>query len=129
MKIMGFVVEIEDLKLGEEEAEKTSQQLVAEMIKNIMLAYGVQDQGFGIDDRRLYGKICDVLEGYAKTEEILIELEDAHAEFIIKCRSKCKIMPNKLSQRVELLLDGIKDKEKISIDNNGENKEGSHAYG
>jgi hypothetical protein len=110
MKTMGFSIDLEDLQLADVDRDKSPQELVSEILRIIIMSYGSENKGLGEEERRKYYKIADVLEEATKKGAVLVELEDEYARFIQSCRSKCKLLPNKLTQRVEALIDGIKEK-------------------
>ncbi len=110
MKTMEFVVQIDDLNFSLEDKNKTSQELVFEVIKVFIMSYASENRGLDEEERRKYYKLSDVMEKAIKDEETYIELEDDYAKFLNSCRNQCKLMPNKLTQRVEALIDGLKDK-------------------
>lgn len=108
MKTMGMVINLEGLKLGAEDKEKLSQEIVKDVIKNIMLGWGQQQQkGMQEEDRRKYYKISDALEAVVKTNVESVELEDDWFGFIKKCKKEMGLIPNDLVRRIEELIDAV----------------------
>lgn len=111
MQIMDFMIQIDDLNFGEEEKSKSPQELIADIINVFILSYSQERKGLDESERRKYYKIQDVFDKAIKEGSEVIELEDEYAKFIKTCRSNSKIFPNKLTRRVEFLMDNIKEKE------------------
>ncbi len=115
MKTLNLQVDLEGIKFGDDLKDKSSAEVASEVIQNIILSYGMQERGLSEEDRRKYYKICDALEKAIKSHNGVdtpcnIELEDDWMGFLRKCKRESKLMPNKLIQRVEAIIDAVKDR-------------------
>ena len=107
-KILDLVIDLNGLELPPPDKEKTSQELVAIVLHNIMYSYS--KTGLKKDERKQYYKIVDALDKATKAKETSIELEDTSVGFLRKCQRDAAMAPNRLLQRVEDLIDNIKDR-------------------
>lgn len=109
MKILSLVFDKSGLNLLDKDAELTLQELAYNIISQFVMAYATENKGLNEEERRKFYKLCDVLEDGVKNNSDSVNLEDDWASFLQKCRSKAKFMPNKLTQRIEELIDDMKD--------------------
>ena len=100
----------EDLKLTKELQEKTSQEITCMVIKNIVLSHAAATRGLNEEERRLFYKICDVFDKAIEGKAEEVELEDNYFGFIKKCKRETSLMPDKILQAVEKLIDEVKDR-------------------
>ena len=112
MKMLSIKIEIEGLKLNDEDKSKSPIELTTLVIKNIILSWASSGQRRGLseEDRRRFYKITDVFEKAVKDGAETVELEDDWMGFIRKCKRESEIMPNDLVRRVEDLIDTVKDR-------------------
>ena len=104
-KTLKFTVDLEGLDLPPQDAQRSPQELVSVVIHNIIHAYS--RNGLKQDERKQYYRIVEVMDEAvkAKSEEVL--LEDTDAGFLRKCCRESQMVPNRLLQRVESLIDDI----------------------
>jgi hypothetical protein len=101
MKTLEIKLNREVLTLGENEANKTDIEFFAIVVENVVLAYGQQQRGFDEKERRQFYKILDTFETAKKAGSNTIQLEDDWVGFIKKCFRETKLMPNKLLEQIE----------------------------
>lgn len=111
MKTLSLKISTEGLKLNPEDSKMSTAELVAMVIKNVMLGWGQQQpKGMQEEDRRLFYKICDALEKAVKDKVEAIDLEDTWMGFIRKCKKEIGMNPNELIRRIEELIENVKDR-------------------
>jgi len=110
MKVLKLAIDLAGITLSKEDKSRSPQDITALVIKNIILTYGNLEHGLGEEERRKFYKLVDILEVGVKAKAETIDLEDDYAAFILKCRSKAKMLPGELLRLVEKNLDEIKDK-------------------
>lgn len=110
MKKINLDIDLKDIELNESDKKRTASELCMLVVSNIMLTYASRSQGFKEDDRRIYYKIQDTFDKALKDGATEVDLEDAEMEFLRKCKRECLLIPNKLLQRVEELIDAVKDR-------------------
>lgn len=109
MKELQLVVIIDDLKLEDKDAEKKPQELSFSIIQGIVFGYASEQKGLAEEERRVYYKLCDAIEDAINNDQSSVSLEDEWAKFLQDCKSKSRFLPNKLSQRVEKLIDEMSE--------------------
>jgi hypothetical protein len=64
MKTIGLIIKTDDLKMSDESKDRLPQEIVANVIKNIILSYGAASQKHGLteEERHKYYKICDAFD-------------------------------------------------------------------
>jgi len=107
-KILSLVFEKEGLELSPPDKEKTTQELVSIVIHNIM--YNFSKGGIKRSDRKQYYRIVDLLDKATKSKEDSVELDDDLVGFLRRCQNEALMAPNRLLQRVEELIEDIKDR-------------------
>ena len=114
MKTLKLIFDTEDLVLSENLKDKPMQEIAWLMIKNIILSYASAKRGLDEEERRKFYKISDAFDMLLKSKKgngaILpeeIELEDDWMGFIRKCKRESLLMPDRLSQGVEKLIDEV----------------------
>jgi len=107
-KVLNLIIDMEGLELPPPDKEKTPQELVAIVLHNIMYSYA--RNGLKKDERKQYYKVVDVIDKAVKGKQDSVELEDTSIGFIRKCQREASMAPNRLLQRVEDLIDSIKDR-------------------
>jgi hypothetical protein len=107
-KILSLEIEKEGLELPPPDKEKTAQELVSIVIHNIM--YNYSKNGVKRQERKQYYKIVDLLEKATKAKQNSVELDDELVGFLRRCQNEALMAPNRLLQRVEELIEDIKDK-------------------
>lgn len=105
MKTLNLNINLDVLKLSEEDRNKSAVELSIAVIKNVILTYGITQRGLTEEERRKYYKICDALE---TAKENIVELEDDWFAFIKKCFKDSKLMPDNLLRQVENEIDKVK---------------------
>lgn len=110
MKTLELKLNLEVLKLSDDDKKQTVQKIINNVVQNVILGYGQQQRGFDEKERRQYYKIADSLEEAEKTNAETVLLEDDQAGFLKKCFKETKLMPNNLLRQVEDLVLAIKDR-------------------
>lgn len=115
MKTMQLTFNKEGIDLQEEINSLTMQELTFRVIRNIILAYAGQKRGLDEEERRKFYKICNAFEEAVKPGDngqliTEIELEDDWMGFIRKCKREVTLMPDKVLEQVERLLEAVKDR-------------------
>jgi hypothetical protein len=110
MKTLELKLNLEVLKLSDDDKKQTVQKIINNVVQNVILGYGQQQRGFDEKERRQYYKIADSLEEAEKTNAETVLLEDDQAGFLKKCFKETKLMPNNLLRQVEDLINNIKDR-------------------
>jgi hypothetical protein len=108
MKTLKLDISLEGLNLNDDDKVRSPSQLCGDVIKNVIVAYGVRGQNRGLteEERRKFYKISDILE---KAEDS-VELEDDWMGFIRKCFKETPLIPDKLLRRVEEKIEEVKDR-------------------
>ena len=104
-KKMKFSVDLEGLDLPPQDAQRPVQELVSVVIHNIIHAYS--RNGLRQDERKQYYSIVAVMDEAVKAKSEEIILEDTDTGFLRKCCRESQMVPNRLLQRVEDLIEGI----------------------
>ena len=110
MKTLELKLNLEMLKLSDDDKKQTVQKIINNVVQNVILGYGQQQRGFDEKERRQYYKIADSLEEAEKINGETVLLEDDQAGFLKKCFKETKLMPNNLLRQVEDLVLAIKDR-------------------
>jgi hypothetical protein len=110
MKDLKLVLDLEALKLNEEDKKQTVQKIINNVIQNVVLGYGQQQRGFDEKERRQYYKIADALEAAEKSNAESVTLEDDQMGFLVKCFRESKLMPNTLLRQIENLILGVENR-------------------
>ncbi len=106
MKKVNLDIDLGDVKLGEGE---TKRKLIINVITNLIISYGQQQQGLGFDDQRKVYKVLDAFERADKEDRNEVELEDDWYDFIKKVLKDGKFnveanrLLNKLYEMFELV--------------------------
>ena len=109
MKDLKLTLNLEELKLSEEDKKQSVQKIINNVIQNVVLGYGQQQRGFDEKERRQYYKIADALDEAEKSNAELVKLEDDQMGFLKKCFKESKLMPNSLLRQIEDLILGKQD--------------------
>lgn len=104
MKEIKLALDLEKLKLGEEDKKQSVQKIINNVIQNVILGYGQQNRGFDEKERRQYYKIADALDEAEKNNAEVVTLEDDQMGFLKKCFRESKLMPNSLLRQIEELI-------------------------
>ena len=110
MKKLNLKIDISELKLDPLDENKSPEEISVAIIKNVILAYGNQNRGFGEEDRRKYYKISNVFDQAIKGKLSEIELEDEWFGFIKKCFRETLLIPSKLLEKVEETVSSVNDR-------------------
>lgn len=110
MKTLSLKLNIEGLKLNDEDSGKSPAGLMCLLIKNLILGWGSQNRGLSEDDRRKFYKISDAFDTAIKENAETIDLEDDWMGLIRKAKRDAQLIPNDLLRRVEELIDEVKDR-------------------
>lgn len=110
MKTLELKLDLETLKLSDDDKKQSVQKIINNVIQNVILGYGQQQRGFDEKERRQYYKIADALDEAEKLSSPSIVLEDDQAGFLKKCFRETKLMPNNLLRQVEDLVLTLNDR-------------------
>ena len=110
MKRMGFSFNINDIKddLSKEDINKSIQEIIAGFCKVIMNQWALEHKGLNEDERIIYNGISRRFKKAIKENASFIDLENAEANFLIKCKKECRILTNEVMDRTEDLINNIK---------------------
>ena len=117
MKILNLNLDIKDVNLSPEDINKSNQEVMITVLKNVCVAWSGQKKGMKEDDRRVYYKLCDDLEKAVNEKKKEVNLEDRRIDFLCKCFKEGIFTPNTLLQRVEELVWQVKDLNSKKTDN------------
>ena len=110
MKELKLALDVEKLKLNEEDKKQSVQKIINNVIQNVILGYGQQQRGFDEKERRQYYKIADALDTAEKDNAETVSLEDDQMGFLKKCFRESKLMPNTLLRQIEDLVLGTENR-------------------
>jgi len=111
MKVLNLKIDLQDLKLSEEEKKKNPVEISTSVIKNVIIGAAQASRGMSEEDRRLYYKLCDSFDKAIAENQEAVEIDDSWANFIKKGFKEAKLIPNDLLKKIEDLVAAIKDKE------------------
>lgn len=89
-------------------SQEQASELVIRIIKNILIIYGNQHQGFKKRDRLKYYDICDALESHDPTLTSVC-LENKLYDFLVMCKENGMFTPDDMFRQVEHALDNAKE--------------------
>jgi len=110
MKSLNLKLDVESLKLSEEDKKQSVQKIISTIVQNVILGYAQQQRGFDEKERRQYYKIADALDTAEKENKEVLDLEDADMGFLKKCFRETKLMPNNILKQVEDLVLAVQDR-------------------
>lgn len=110
MKELSIMINVTDLKLGEEETKMTVQELFSNVINHVLLQYAQQFKGLVKNERKQVYEIDYILSEAVKNKSEKIELEDSTMGFLRKCLRETKLTPNHLLKKIEENVDAVKDR-------------------
>uniref|UniRef100_A0A6M3JRJ0 Uncharacterized protein n=1 Tax=viral metagenome TaxID=1070528 RepID=A0A6M3JRJ0_9ZZZZ len=110
MKELSIVIDVKDLKLGEEEAKMLPQELFSNIVNHVLLQYAQQFKGLIKSERKQVYEIDTTLSKAVTDKVEKIELEDNTFGFLRKCFREAKLTPNHLLKKVEENIDTVKDR-------------------
>jgi hypothetical protein len=112
MKTLTLTLDLKDLKLGDVDKDKTDIEICTQVIKNVILNWGMSGQRRGLDEesRRKFYKISDAFDKAIADKTPTIELDDDWMGLIRKCFRETDLIPDKLLRQVEERIAEVKDR-------------------
>jgi hypothetical protein len=107
MKEVKVMIDITDLKLGEEEQKISPVELVSNVINHTIYSYSQQCKGLNKTERFQVYEIDEQLKKAVKDKLDKIEIADTTCGFLRKCFREVKLNPSELLKKVEENIDDI----------------------
>lgn len=110
MKKLPMCLDLTGIKIDEESKQKTSHEIFANVVEQMMVGYINQQQGAQEQDRALFYDVRRAVRKAAAEQAESVELEDAWWGFLKRVRRDGKFIPNDLLERVEDIFSSVKER-------------------